>query len=146
MADCEPIYLLAYLDGKLLGRSCYWVVRNEPLPQYAGMWRIVLKPILRKWPLFICRSPLSYTPGLILPQELALRNDVIHLFVDAALVQGRQRKCSFLLFDYLSNEQNVTWPDGLWMMEMPGPGTVMQNTWQDFEDYLRHGNKKDRQH
>lgn len=146
MADCEPIYLLAYLHGKLLGRGCFWIIRNEPLPQYAGMWRLVLKPMLRKWPLLICRSPLSYASGLVLPQDPTMRKDLIDLFVDEALAQGHPKKCSFLLFDFLSREEKGIWPADLRVMEMPGPGTVMQNTWQDFEDYLAHGNKKDRQH
>lgn len=146
MDDCEPIYLLAYADGVLLGRGCFWVVRNEPLPQYAGIWRNILKPMLSKWPLLICRSPLSYTSGLVLPKELPLRKDILGVFVEKALDQGRQRKCSFMLFDYLSKEEKGSLPDKLWIMEMPGPGTVMQNIWKDFDDYLEHGNKKDRQH
>lgn len=145
MADCEPFYLLAYMDGKLLGRGCFWVIRNEPLPQYAGVWRVVLKPVLHRWPLLICRSPLSNTSGIVLSQESAMRKDVIALLVETALEHGHHKRCSFLLFDYLSTVEKVDWAD-LWIMEMPGPGTVMRNTWQDFEDYLAHGNKKDRQH
>ncbi len=146
MADCEPLYLLAYVDGVLRGRACFWVIRDEPLPKYAGMWRVVLKPMLHKWPLLICRSPLSYTSGLVLPKEVLLRTEIIGLFVETALAQGHTRKCSFLLLDYLGREQKVNWPANLWFMEMPGPGTVMENAWQDFDDYLSHGNKKDRQH
>jgi len=146
MGDCEPIYLLAYLHGKLLGRGCFWVIRNEPLPQYAKRWRFVLKPMLQKWPLLICRSPLSYTSGLVLPEDMVMRKEVIDLFVHTALAQGHQKGCSFLLFDFLSKEENGQWPADLWVLEMPGPGTVMYNTWQDFDDYLAHGNKKDRQH
>ncbi len=146
MTDCEPMYLLAYRDGELLGRGCFWVIRNEPLPQYAGMWRVILKPILRNWPLLICRSPLSYTSGLVLPNDSSVRKEITRLFVEAALAQGHKKKCSFLLFDYLSKGEQGDWPASLWTMEMPGPGTVMQNTWKDFEDYLAHGNKKDRQH
>lgn len=146
MSDCEPMYLLAYLHGKLLGRGCFWVIRNEPLPQYAGKWRLVLKPLLQKWPLLICRSPLSYTSGLVLPEDTVMRKEVIGLFVNTALAQGYQKRCSFLLLDFLSEKANDQWPADLWVVGMPGPGTVMHNRWQDFDDYLAHGNKKDRQH
>src|SRR5215213_7145769 len=85
MSDCEPMYLLAYLHGKLLGRGCFWMIRNEPLPQYAGKWRLVLKPLLQKWPLLVCRSPLSYASGLVLPEDTVMRKEVIDLFVNTAL-------------------------------------------------------------
>lgn len=32
MANCPPVYLLAYKDDKLKGRVCLWLVRNGPLP------------------------------------------------------------------------------------------------------------------
>jgi predicted N-acyltransferase len=102
--------------------------------------------MLHTWPLLICRSPLSYTSGVVLPQDSAVRKDVIALLLETALEQGHQKKCSFLLFDYLSKEEKADWSADLWIMEMPGPGTVLRNMWQDFDDYLAHGNKKDRQH
>jgi len=146
MKDCKPVYLLAYQDKKLIARGSFWATPNEPLPQYAGAWRVILKPILRRWPLLICRSPLSYATGIILPEDTVARKEVIALLVDAALAHGRERGCSFLLFDYLGKDIKYILPKNLWSMEMPGPGTVMRNIWQDFDNYLAHGNKKDRQH
>ncbi len=146
MADCEPVYLLAYQDEKLVGRASFWVTPNEPLPQYAGVWRVPLKFLLKKWPLFICRSPLSYTTGLVTDSSSVDRDVIFSLLIDAAMQQASLRKCSFLIFDYLGKAEKQNWPPGFSVMEAPTPGTVMENHWTGFDDYLAQGNKKDRQH
>lgn len=146
MADCEPVYLLAYQEKKLVGRASLWGIRNEPLPRSVGVWRAPLKLILKKWPLLICRSPLSYTSGLVISADSPNRAVIFSLLIDAALKQSHQRKCSFLIFDYLDKSEKQNWPRGFSIMEAPEPGTVMENRWHNFEDFLAYGSKKDRQH
>jgi predicted N-acyltransferase len=146
MSDCEPVYLLAYQDEQLIARAALWVIRNEPLPQYVGSWRGILQAALRRWPLLVCRSPLAYTTGLILPVDVSLREQVFTALTQASLTQGRQRKCSALLFDYLASEEKNGWAREFIVTEISNPGTVMQSHWPNFEAYLQDGTKKDRQH
>lgn len=146
MHDCTPVYILAYEEERLAGRASFWVVHNEPLPQYVGLWRPILKLILNKWPLLICRSPLSLTSGVFISAEGSARNIIFSRILESALDVGKQNGCSFLLFDYLGRDQNLDWSPDFSVMEVPNPGTFMENRWNGFDDYLEKGNKKDRQH
>lgn len=147
MEDCEPVYILAYDRNRLAGRASFWVVHNEPLPQYAGMWRPLLKAILNAWPLLICRSPLANTSGiLILAEDESLHNAIFSRIMDAALEAGHRKKCFAVILDYLPKNQSFDAPPDFSVMEVPNPGMFMKNCWEDFEDYLADGNKKDRQH
>ena len=139
-SGCRSIYLLSYRDGILTGRASLWVVPNEPIT-YPGSWRLLLKPVLRKFPLLICRSPFSNTSGLIAPDQETLAS-----LIAAAIQQGRQRGCLALILDYLSKADAANIPPGLSIEEMPNPGTVLANSWNSFDGYLSRGNKKDRQH
>jgi len=144
MSDCEPTYLLAYVDGELIGRAVLWTIRNEPLPIGPGIGRAFFELILRRWPLLVCRSPLSNATGLILPPE-SLRGEVLSALSQAALAVSRQRRCLMLVFDFLSEEESQNWPANFFQYKVPDPGTVMQNRWNSLEEYLAEGNKKDRQ-
>lgn len=139
-SGCRSIYLLAYRDGRLAGRASLWVVHNEPI-LFGGTWRTILKPLLRKFPLLICRSPFSNTSGLIAPDQ-----ETLEALIDAAVMQGRQMGCIALLLDYLSNMDASNIPDHFYVEDVPKPGTVLVNSWDSFEQYLACGNKKDRQH
>jgi hypothetical protein len=145
MQDCEPIYLLAYQSDALIGRASLWVIRNEPLPIGPGVGRAIFQAILRRWPLLICRSPLSNATGLILPPE-PLRGETLQALCQVALTVSRQRRCLALVFDFLSKEDCQQWPDGFTSVTVSDPGTILQNRWQNLEAYLADGNKKDRQH
>jgi len=144
--DCESLYLLAYVNGKLAGRGSFWISPNEPLPQYVGDWRFILKPLLRKWPLLICRSPLSNTAGLIISKETTIGTEIIDSLIETARKQAARKKCSFLIFDYMGKNTLKQWPAGFFVMEAPHAGTIMHNEWKDFDDYLAHSDKKIRQH
>ncbi|RJP52152.1 MAG: GNAT family N-acetyltransferase [Anaerolineaceae bacterium] len=146
MADCEPIHLLVYQDEKLVGRASLWVIYNEPLPQYAGRWRVILRAVLKKYPLLICRSPLSNLSGIVLSNSTKDRNAVLSTLIGKALEIGAQRKCSVLVLDYLPSGQYFSLPGGFSVMKVSNPGTVMQIRWTNFDEYLAAGNKKDRQH
>lgn len=145
MNDCEPIYLLAYLDEELIGRAALWMIRNEPLPIGPGVGRAIFEWILRCLPLLICRSPLSNATGLILPPE-PLRSKVLSALSQAAERASRQRRCLALVFDFLSEEESQNWPRNFSSVKVSNPGTVMQNRSNSLEEYLAEGNKKDRQH
>jgi predicted N-acyltransferase len=139
-SGCRSIYLLSYRDGTLTGRASLWVVHNEPI-LFAGGLRIILKPVLRKFPLLICRSPFSNTSGLIAPDQ-----ETLEALIDAAIAQGRQMGCMAFLMDYLSNTDASNLPDRFYVEDVPKPGTVLVNSWESFDQYLACGNKKDRQH
>ncbi|MFZ5857581.1 MAG: hypothetical protein ACOYZ6_12180 [Chloroflexota bacterium] len=145
MDDCEPIYLLAYQGDELIGRAALWTIHNEPLPIGPGIWRALFDLILRRWPLLVCRSPLSSTAGLILPSG-QLRRETLTALSHAAMAVARQRRCLMLVFDFLDQEDSQDWPNGFLSLQVPDPGTVMQNRWDSIEAYLADGDKKDRQH
>lgn len=145
MQDCEPIYLLAYQGETLIGRASLWVIRNEPLPIGPGAGRAILQALLRRWPLLICRSPLSNATGLVLSPEVP-RSEVLQALTQSALVESRKNRCLALVFDFLGREESQGWPEGFSSVTVSNPGMVMQNRWQNLEMYLAEGNKKDRQH
>ena len=51
-----------------------------------------------------------------------------------------------LVFDFLDKEDSQDWPNGFLALQVPDPGTLMQNRWDGIEAYLADGDKKDRQH
>lgn len=146
MADCESVYLLAYQNRELVGRASLWVTPNEPLPDYAGAWRVSLKWLLKKWPLLICRSPLSNTSGLVISAGSEHQDEISSSLIAASMEQASRRNCSFLVFDYLAANEKQNWPQGFSKIEAPNSGMIMENRWCSFDDYLASGNKKDRQH
>ena len=145
MADCSPIYIILMLDKQPVARGTFWLVRNEPLP-VAPILRRVLAALLQRWPLLICRSPLSNSSGLILP-EGRLGALALQKIADAARLEARRRRCSFLLFDYLNEaETRSGWPPEYRLVTLSDPGTLMNQKWASFEEYLQAQGKKDRQH
>ena len=142
--DCPPVYIIVSLHDRPIARGTFWLVRNEPLPVSPFM-RIWLAPLLRRRPLLICRSPLSNSSGLILP-EGPLREAALSAIVAQAQVQARRRHCSFLMFDYIDPAQlKAAWPAGCRSLEVPGPGTSMRLEWPSFEAYLLANGRKNRQ-
>jgi hypothetical protein len=146
MADCQPVYLLAYENDRLIARACLWLVRNEPLPPKLPVFlRTILSAYLKRRPLLICRSPLANASGLILPKDKRREHFLLEL-TDAALACARKLKASFILFDFLNVTEIEGWPPGFTTTKLPHAGMVMENHWQTMEEYLANGNKKDRQH
>ncbi len=146
MSDCESIYLLVYQDTMLVGSAVLWKIRNEPLPINPGIGRAFLEATLRRWPLLICRSPLANTAGLILPADQSLRAETLKVLSETALNISRQNHCLALVFDFLGKSEIQNWQSGFSSMQVSDPGTIMQNHWQNLDEYLASGNKKDRQH
>lgn len=145
MSDCLPIYLLAYDGDTLIARASLWLMRNEPVPQMLGRLRKAAAAIFKRWPLLICRSPLSYTTGLAF-RDCDRQQDILSEFASAALQIARNQQASFLIFDYLSKSNIHDWPEYFSAIANIDPGTVMENRWKSMDEYLASGNKKDRQH
>lgn len=145
MNDCQPFYVLAFREGRLVGRAAYWKVRNEPLPKMPALLRRSLLALFRVYPLLICRSPLAFTHGIALADDLDPQ-PVLSALAQAALQIAKQQTCSIVLYDYLSTSLAEHFPKTFLKSSHPFTGTLMENRWESFDDYLSAGNKKDRQH
>ena len=146
MVGNTPVYLLAYLNNELVGRLALWVTPNEPLPQSLGYGRWILNPVMRKWPLFICRSPIAQTSGLVVSTTAESPKQIVETLTQTAIEQGRNNKCAALLFDYLSSQDKEILPQGIHTMQAADSGNILNNTWEDFDQYLARGDKKARRH
>lgn len=145
LADCEPIYLIVHDQDRAVARATFWRSPNEPLPIESAFLRKGFQSFLRHRPLLMCYSPLSSIAGLILPDDVQ-RQFVQSVISAKAHELLRQKGCSFLVFSYLSKQQQIGWPQELLTTTVPGPGTFMEVVWPDFDTYMQAGNKKDRQH
>jgi predicted N-acyltransferase len=143
MADCRPVYILVRRGGETIARATFWLVGNEPLPIESKTVRSALQAYLRRRPLLICRSPLAYLSGLILPEQNP--ENCLRLIVDTAKSALRGLKGSFLLFDFMEAGRD-DWPADFIPYQVSDPGTFMALEEDSFDDYLASGNKKDRQH
>jgi predicted N-acyltransferase len=145
MNDSRPVYLLACRGDEVIGRAALWKIRNEPLPLSPGVGRTITESTVRRRPLLICRSPLSNSSGLILPDD-PLRVEASRLLSEAALDISRQGGCLALVFDFLGREECEGWRKEFTPIQLEDPGTILHNRWNNLEAYLEDGNKKDRQH
>ena len=145
MEDCPPTYLLVYAKDELIARASFWLVRNEPLPDLPPVLRNLAMGLLKRWPLFICRSPLANATGLLIP-EGPERTKILSALAQASITEASSKRASFVVFDYLSEEETHHWPAGFSPVSVSDPGTVMQNRWNNLDAFLADGNKKDRQH
>jgi len=145
MSDCPPTYLLAYANDELIARACLWLIRDEPVPKMLGPLRQVAKIMIKRWPLLICRSPLSFTTGLAMMDDTR-RAEILSAFAETALVAASQQGGSFVIFDYLGKTDAHGWPHYFSVISASEPGTNMENHWASMDEYLASGGKKDRQH
>ena len=145
MADCPPTYLLIYKKHELIARAAFWLVRNEPLPDLSPALRTLVMSLLERWPLFICRSPLANASGLILSNGLE-RADALSVLAQAAITEAGTKGASFAVFDYLREEETRRWLPAFSVAQVSDPGTILQNRWENLDEFLADGNKKDRQH
>ncbi|NLG96374.1 MAG: GNAT family N-acetyltransferase [Chloroflexi bacterium] len=137
MAGNRPFYILVYDQGEPVARATFWLIDNEPLPITFKPLRSAVQKALRAYPLLVCRSPLSGTSGLILPNS-PLRKPVLEAICKAAAEFGRLEKASFMVFDYLNKDQSAAddWPGGLMKLNAGDPDTKLLIQWDSFEDYL----------
>ena len=145
MSDCPPVYILAYSNGALIARACLWLIRNEPVPKVLGPVRNVAVTMLKRWPLLICRSPLSYTTGLVIANNLR-QSEILSVVTEAALNVSDERRASFIIFDYQSKANAHDLNHYFSIISTPNPGTYMENRWGSMDEYLESAGKKNRQH
>jgi predicted N-acyltransferase len=109
--------------------------------------RYAIQSLLRRRPLFICRSPLANASGLILP-EPPLRQPALEIIINVAMEEAKKHNASFLIFDYLEEEQThwSDWSKQFTPLAVSDPGTRMEIHWSSFDQYLAHLTPKNRKH
>lgn len=145
MDNCPPFYVLVFQGSRLVGRAAFWKVHNEPLPKMPALFRRSLTALVRVWPLLICRSPLAFTQGIVLADDLDPA-PILAVLSSRALEIAREQHCSFVLFDYLGTSTAEHFSPPFLKGSNLSTGTIMENRWSSLEDFLSAGNKKDRQH
>ena len=145
MSDCEPVYLLFFDGDQLIARASFWVIRNEPLPKMSQILQRLVEAAMRRWPLFVCRSPLSNSSGLVMQSE-TVSPEIYARLQTVAIEEARRVHASFVLVDYLIEKDILAWHGDTITLKMPSPGTVLVNQWRSLDEFLADGNKKDRQH
>jgi predicted N-acyltransferase len=145
MADCSPIYVFVHDDHELVARASLWLIHNEPLPRMPAPIRKLTTVLLKRWPLLICRSPMANASGIVIKNN-SQRKAILAALTKTVLTEARQRNASIVLFDYLNESEIREWTPEPVKLKMPSPGTILKNQWHSLEEFLSHGNKKDRQH
>ncbi len=145
MTDCKPFHFLAYEGGTLVGRAACWKIHNEPIPKMPALARKALHAAIKRWPLLICRSPIAFTSGTAIANG-ADPVTVTSTLANSALETARENQVSFVVFDYLREEDARHFQNGFSATSNSSPGNIMENRWTSMEEYLQSGNKKDRQH
>jgi hypothetical protein len=144
MEDCTPFHMIVYEKELAIARASFWLVRNEPLPVSPAQNKL-LSPIFQRWPLLICRSPLSNSSGLILP-EGPQREPALQLLLKEASRQARRMHCSFMVIDFLTGQQaaSTKWPGGFVHTTGGDPGTILPVEWSSFEAYVSSRDSRNR--
>ena len=132
----SPVYVILSYHGEPVARATFWLTSQEPLPVASGLMRSVLYAAIRRWPLFLCRSPFASTTGLILPDS-PLRDPALNTLTAITRDLSRQHRVSFTVFDYLDHEaKGLHWPNAFMRVDGLDPGTRLDITWADFESYV----------
>ncbi len=147
LADCVPCYIIISINRQVIARATFWATWNEPMPVRWSVARQAVQAAFRRWPLFICRSPLANASGLVLP-EAPLRQAAVASLVEAALQEAKKYNASFLLFDFLNRDKErwIDWPKQFSSYSFSDPGTRMEIRWSSFESYLESLSPKARKH
>ncbi len=132
MADAKPTYVILSENGQAIARASFWRIDNEPIT--AGPAPGLMEAFFKRWPLLICRSPLSYMSGLILPDSS--RTDVLDKTVRIGRRLRRQERCSLLLLDGLDPATARAVPRSL-TYSFGMPGTIIDiSGLENFDQYL----------
>ncbi len=147
MSDCKPVYITLRHRRLPIARATFWLVANEPLPVDPPLVRGLLQKFTQRWPLMVCRSPLSNGSGLILP-EPPLRETALAVLIEAAEEQASREGASFVVYDFVEHEhlQELAWPLKYRPMTVADPGTQMALAWPSFHAYISHLGKNGRKH
>lgn len=145
LTDNSPVYIIISQQSQLVARGTFWLKTQEPLPIQSTLVRRLIEGLMSRWPLLICRSPLTSISGLILPQP-PMRDQALRFMTEIALGVARRLKASFLVFDYLEKQQAMlsSWSDAFIATQVSDPGTYLAVTWPDFESYVAHLSKSAR--
>jgi hypothetical protein len=137
LAGDVPLYVILSQQGRPVARATFWLTHQRPA-EPAAATDGVMDAIIGRWPLCLCRSPLSESSGLILPPP-PLDEAALATIIEVALEQARQHKSSFLIFDYLSSGEVglASWPGHFALATNDQPGTRLEICWPDWESYLR---------
>jgi predicted N-acyltransferase len=133
--DAAPLYILLSRNGEPISRATFWLLRHEPLPVPLKLVRSAMASAFRRWPLLMCRTPLTDISGLILPEELNLRDAALRTFARIAREWGREHGASFTVFDYLDIGEFTL--SEFPLIDMAGSSTRLLNRWDNFDDYLK---------
>jgi predicted N-acyltransferase len=126
MTNAKPIHVILSEDGLAIARASFWCIRDEPLA------RGVAARILKRWPLLVCRSPLSSVTSLILPNP---RGRALAEIVTIGRRLRRQEGCSLLIFDNLDTATARAIPQAIrYSFEMPG--TILHVCGNSFDEYM----------
>lgn len=134
LAQETPYYILLSKHGELVARATFWALRHEPLPVQSKGVRAVMATVFERFPLFICRTPLTDISGLVLPDDPALRPEALTTIASVARRLSRQVGASFTAFDYLCADEISA--EGFPMLGMSEPSTHFVNRWDSFEAYV----------
>jgi len=126
MTNAKPIHVILSECGQAIARASFWRIDDEPLA------RGLLAAFLKRWPLLICRSPLSSTNGLILPNP---KGSALEEFAKIGRRLRRQEECSLLLFDSLDAATARTFPRTV-HYSFGMPGTVLHVCGNSFDQYV----------
>ncbi len=145
--DQRPVYVILHQDGAPVARATLWLKKQEPLPIRSPIARRLMNALLRRRPLLMCESPLALTTGLILPDP-PLQEEALQALAQAALQLAQEHRASFLVFPYLKRPQarHAGWPATFRSTGFSDPGTRLNITWSNFDDYVRGLDKKVRKH
>ncbi|MBN1890881.1 MAG: GNAT family N-acetyltransferase [Thermoflexales bacterium] len=137
LAGSLPIYMVLSQQGEPLARATFWLTRQEFLPISSAPLRRLMQAFIRRWPLLICRTPLVCASGLIVPKGV-LGRSALATIAQVAREQAQQHKASFVIFDYLEQQDlsEPSWPASFVPVEMPNPDTCLWIDWPDFDSYL----------
>lgn len=139
LSDDTPVYIILSRGGEAMARGTFWLKRQEAVPIASKLIRRLFEMMFRRWPLSVCRSPLTSTSGLILP-EPPLRDEALKTIAQIAQEEAQRHQASLVIFDYLERHQTewAGWPDTFAPVTLPDPGTRLIIAWPNFESYLQH--------
>lgn len=137
-----PVYIVLSRGDEPVALATFWLKRQEHLPISSRPVQRLMEATLRRWPFFVCQTPLSSTSGLFLPDS-PLQSAALETLAHGAYDQIRQHRGSFILCPYLRQRQAslAGWPASFVSIAMPNPGTRLVITWPDFDTYLKHLSK-----
>lgn len=138
LASQKAIYVIVHHGGQPIARGTFWLSRNEPLEVHPAALRYAMSRFISRRPLLLCRSPLSSSSGLTLPDS-SLRQAALAQIIEAARQQAQKHRASFTLYDYLTSREinSVSWPADFNYVQINEPGTCLAIHWPDFDSYYR---------